>query len=138
MTDFVLEHHFKQMTQEKMNKVFDQTENYANFLKQPLTLGIFVPCDEDGNVLIKPRSYNTYLSGFIKHESTLWVRECDIYIKAKNRVLFKGVSSAEVRVYSLSLSNEDTHINVINGVVEQLIDRLDLELTPTAIKQIGL
>ncbi|MCP4053731.1 MAG: hypothetical protein GY739_11830, partial [Mesoflavibacter sp.] len=31
--------------------------NYANFLKQPLKLGMFIPCDEDGNVLERPELY---------------------------------------------------------------------------------
>ena len=32
--------------------------NYANFLKQPLNLGMFVPCDEDRNVLEEPKKTN--------------------------------------------------------------------------------
>jgi len=44
MTDFVL------------SKKYTATghENYANFLKQPLELWMFIPCDEDGNVLEEP------------------------------------------------------------------------------------
>ena len=33
----------------------DRVEAYAKFLKQPLTLGMFVPCDEEGNVLEEPK-----------------------------------------------------------------------------------
>ena len=33
---------------------YNKSKNYANFLKQPLTLGMFFPTDENGNVLHKP------------------------------------------------------------------------------------
>lgn len=46
---------------------------YATFLKQPLTLGMFVPCDENGNVF--EYSENDF----------------DIsYQKAKEKVIFEG------------------------------------------------
>ena len=52
MTDFIF-------NQDEINGGFGQEEidkvwNYAQFLKQPLKLGMFVPCDEDGNVLEEP------------------------------------------------------------------------------------
>jgi hypothetical protein len=50
MTDFVLE--------QNNFKVFrnQQILNYANFLKQPLELWMFVPCDENGDVLEEPKT----------------------------------------------------------------------------------
>ena len=52
MTDFVLEQLNEQNSRTKpMREVFNSLEKYANFLKQPLKLEMFVPCDEDGNVL---------------------------------------------------------------------------------------
>ena len=47
MTDFVLELE----TNEHWAQDYTKCVKYANFLKQPLTLGMFVPCDEDGNFL---------------------------------------------------------------------------------------
>lgn len=35
---------------QKLNTI----ERYAKFLKQPIELWMFVPCDEDGNVLEEP------------------------------------------------------------------------------------
>lgn len=35
------------------NKI-DEIFNYARFLKKPLQLGMFVPCDLEGNVLEEP------------------------------------------------------------------------------------
>lgn len=50
-------------------------ENYANFLKQPLTLGMFVPCDLEDNVL---EEYHN-----IDNKNIL-------YQEARERVLFGG------------------------------------------------
>lgn len=48
MTDFVLE----QLKITQSNSEFKSSiKNYAEFLKQPLELGMFVPCDEDGNLI---------------------------------------------------------------------------------------
>jgi hypothetical protein len=57
MTEFVLDYaevltvvdNFKDV-KHTLNKIF----NYANFLSQPLTLGMFVPCDENGKVINEP------------------------------------------------------------------------------------
>ena len=75
MTDFVLE------TLNPLN--FGSIEvksiiNYAKFLKQPLKKGMFVPCDDDDNILKKPNKYT----------SNLQIN--DEYEKAKEKVLFEG------------------------------------------------
>lgn len=63
MTDFVLE---QRMTSEEISKssfydiqthickFYDKVFAYANFLKQPLMPGMFVPCDLEGDILEKP------------------------------------------------------------------------------------
>jgi len=67
MTDFVLEVEKNSYTQtEKYNIIewqkkcegFDKIVKYANFLKQPLTLGMFVPCDEYDNIYVDYRVFN--------------------------------------------------------------------------------
>ena len=55
---------------------------HDGMLKQPLTLGQFVPCDEDGNVLEEPNN------DFRGHEN--YSKRLDIYNEAKSRVLFEG------------------------------------------------
>jgi hypothetical protein len=58
----------------------DRITNYANFLKRPLELGMFVPCDLKGNVMKK----STIGSGS-------WQEIDDKkYQQAKERVLFEG------------------------------------------------
>ena len=42
----------------------EKIRNYANFLKQPLNIGMFVPCDEDGNVLEEPNIEDYFDDGF--------------------------------------------------------------------------
>lgn len=37
---------------------FIQCCNYTRFITQPLTKGMFVPCDEEGNVFEKPKHYD--------------------------------------------------------------------------------
>ena len=59
MTDFVLrineiEKEIDQFFDSWRMKQLRIIENYAKFLKQPLKLEMFVPCDDDGNILENP------------------------------------------------------------------------------------
>lgn len=99
MTDFVLQ---ENKGGQQINSITTQLhqelrriKKYANFLKQPLKLEMFVPCDEDGNVLEEP-IYNT------EHSDDCYCESCqketnncinlqNDYRKAKERVLFKGI-----------------------------------------------
>lgn len=49
MTDFVLEQGLNPLQNDA--QCWIKTHKYAELLKHPLTLGMFVPCDLDGNVL---------------------------------------------------------------------------------------
>lgn len=85
MTDFVLE-------QNKFNLYKNSEEeirNYANFLKQPLEKGMFVPCDEDGNVLEEPKSWNDYLAYPDSFDGNIEWYELYAYEQAKEKVIFK-------------------------------------------------
>ena len=94
MTDLVLQNvESKTM---KLSKIAD----YANFLKKPLTLGMFVPCDDDGNVLAEPLHIELY-------EGSTYDVDCKIYEIAKSKVLFTGFNSA--------LNSENCQISVINN-----------------------
>ena len=57
--------------------------NYARLLKQPLTLGMFVPCNEDGNVLSEPSEKYDF-------DTTDFDFLCEQYRQAKERVVFEG------------------------------------------------
>src|SRR5665648_159369 len=53
MTDFVLEQYLT-IASDNIYLSMINCNNYAKFLKQSLELWMFIPCDEDGNVLEEP------------------------------------------------------------------------------------
>lgn len=133
MVDFVLD-------QEKIvdnsgdyrifKKAFNLCEKYANFLKQPLELWMFIPCDEDGNVIT--RKYDT------GHNAS--DRE---YQQAKERCLFEGFELKGQTDYSFVYKNKNIFPYFISkkGTIEDLtfhISNCDLQLTQTALKQLSL
>jgi hypothetical protein len=81
MTDFVLSLDITEIKQR--NSII----NYANFLKQPLTLGMFIPCDLEGNMLGKQYTKNHLKS--INYDGCIDDYALK-YKEAKERVLFKG------------------------------------------------
>ena len=61
--------------------------NYATFLKLPLKLEMFVPCDEDGNVLEEPKIEEEYVD---EHTTQIFAQYQYDLDKAKEKVLFEG------------------------------------------------
>jgi len=120
MTDFVLEQEQPTyLEKEEFEDVFYKIHNYAKFLKQPLELRMFVPCDENGNVL---------------RDGVNWNKK--FYQKAQERVLFEGFKVKG----DFWLSNGELYIDeefCENKTIEDLID-FDVTLTLTALKQLGL
>jgi len=118
MVDFVIE-------QDKINKIgwnnYVNLVSYANLLKQPLELWMFVPCDEDGNVLAEPPKN-------VDINNVDWQIE---YQQAKERCLF------EKSKYGMGTIKE---ILKCSKIIEDLItcSKLYLQLTQTALKLIGL
>ena len=120
MTDFVL--------LEENYGSFKICFNYANFLRKPLELWMFVPCDEEGNVI--PETYNNEQDVIIQHLE---------YAEAKERCLFDGFESAEKHQKQNYFEFEnDFGQDVRIYTVEDLVHQDLVTLTPTALKQIGL
>ena len=98
MTDFVLEQtkNFNAVVYDDLEtasiNLIERIENYANFQKQPLKLEMFVPCDEDGNVLEEPTNYEKRLSNMM----TEYNDEVYTYNQAKEKVLFEGFELKEI------------------------------------------
>lgn len=124
MTDFVLQRAKKSIlplnvieTFKEGGKITNEIFNYANFLKQPLKLEMFVPCDEEGNVLEEPDK---------EFELSYWDCSTKIskYQQAKEKVLFEGFRVSKAKLF---INSEKT--------IEDLI-KYDLTLTPNATKQI--
>jgi len=159
MTDFVLEQENKYNTfnpkgrecelQKRYNNIF----HYANFLKQPLELWMFIPCDEDGNVLKEPDS-NKFTMDNVQ-SFNIFIEQLSYYQQAKERCLFDGFLFSvnkligdfqEILILPFSDRNLQFHITDFTKekpkskkiiIVEDLID-YDLQLTKTAEKLIGL
>lgn len=68
-----------------------EVRDYAAFLRKPLTLGMFIPVSESGEVLEEPKHYNEWLSELNKgfeHEYEGQLMKA--YTKAKSRCIFEG------------------------------------------------
>ncbi|MDV3508976.1 hypothetical protein CMU89_17010 [Elizabethkingia anophelis] len=104
---------------------------YAKFLSQPLTLGMFVPVDENGVLLEEPTSIK-------------WVYGCEQYFeqdkawkeynKACERVLFEGF----YKEFNTVMSPQGGYLDV-EGLKNRNIETIigaELTLTATAIKSI--
>ena len=145
MTAFVLE---REMSDKTIMKRFVEICDYANFLNQHLTLGMFVPCDEDGNVLEQPTAKNSLNT--IDHDLRLMN-----YKEAKDKVLFEGFEYA--KTHSIGMEKvldlfvfpyTETKIGLTKKSegfrtwfklekIEDLV-QCNLTLTPNAIKQLKL
>lgn len=147
MTDFVLEQ------REHQNKIDSNVltviYNYANFIKQPNELWMFVPCDKDGNILEDCA---------VTNEDEQYYHF--LYEQAKERCLFEGFEVIEDKYYHTKreiIYLPNTQIQVWrkltyhNGEVETFffdyynefktvedLLKYNLQLTQTAINQIGL
>lgn len=129
MTDFVLEQ------RENHNGDFEDYADlicrYAKFLKKPLELWMFVPCDEEGNVLEKPEFKDTLNSDahFLATEK---------YQQAKERRLFEGFFNVSEKKEYWAFTFGKISIQILKtNTIESLID-LKPQLTQTAIEKIGL
>lgn len=122
MTDFVLEQRKK--GKGTVATVLNYIFKYADFLKQPLEIWMFVTCDEDGNVLEEPKAHFPTTNNQL--EETIFKQNKE-YREAKERVLFEG----------LDLDAVNHHIKMGRNI-EYLANFGTLKLTQTAIKQLGL
>lgn len=162
MVAFVKEQ-IKNVELDGTGSVLGKIGNYANFLDQILNLGMFVPCDLDGNVLDSTYSTepdrNDYFNDeggnleLYHHNMKLW-RE---YKEAKKRVLFEGLivekdmHNKTKRTFCFIGNKRIFHVLEFHSgelkvgfdlfhdfnTIENLT-KLAFELTPSAKKLIGL
>jgi len=75
-------------------------KNYANFLKQPLSLRMFVPTDSDGELFKEPENYPIWKEAKNKAKkslnlfSTEQIEQFKLYEKAKKKLWFEGFKVA--------------------------------------------
>ena len=115
MTDFVLEQ--KDWFGDKYKMLID---GYANFLKQPLKLGYFIPCDLEGNVLKTHQHFpNREMAEAYNHK----------FKEAQERVLFKDINLDGLDMLKHHINQKRT--------IEYMV-QFNLELTENAKKQFNL
>lgn len=137
MTDFVLEIYKKKSSESGFYPII----RYAEFLKQPLTLGMFIPCDENGKPLEEPPK----ITHFDPTEPVPDYVEQEFYDyeEAKEKVLFESyqlIYRFQKWKSTLITKNKDGlgQFDIYDyKTIEDLIP-LNLTLTPNAIKQLGL
>lgn len=125
MTDFVIE-----VTNNIQNDWLDsdrveelkKISNYANFIKQPLKLEMFIPCDEDGNVLEEPKGWKNEDCNVI---DCCNICKCEQYQQAKEKVLFEGIDLDTAKYHC------ERNVRTI-----EYFTSFNVELTPNAIKRI--
>ncbi|WP_312900200.1 hypothetical protein [Chryseobacterium taichungense] len=134
LSDFVLEQEIRMSSPEIFkSKVYA----YANFLKQPLTLEMFVAVDKHG-VVLEPLQFcctspDCGCMGMPVNVSSQ--EEIDEYYEALEKVLFEGfeqkgglsVAKAICQTYQL-----------IEDLTYKKIPLVNLTLTPSALQQIGI
>ena len=134
MTSFVLQRDITDIKQR------DSIVKYVNFLEQPLKLEMFVPCDEDGNVLEEPKIEEEYVD---EHTTQIFAQYQYYLDKAKEKVLFEGIEFIKNGGVKFLTIKEDTfdffdfNVKFKNLTIEYLI-QYDLQLTENAVKQIGI
>ena len=112
----------------KQTEILFEIYNYANFLKQPLELGMFIPCDEDGNVI------KSYYKDGIEHFDGIGIEELH---EAEEKVLFDNCvydEEMEVVRYGIGVDLFYTDGSIKeNETIEDLV-KYNLSLTESAIK----
>lgn len=136
LEDYVLE-------SKNYERAFKLASLYREFIKQPLKLGQFVPCDLEDNVLKEPVEYNDFLMQGDRFVTLKSIKiECEQYLQAKERVLFEGCTIKNIKARGENYFIVRDISNKILWVlwnksksIENLINS-NLTLTESAIKQI--
>lgn len=151
MVDFVLE----QDLQIPIGRTAGQMIKYANFLKQPLELCMFIPCklvDGVWVVLEEPdrdnNKYDVYDREFCYFNDGLFLHDEQEYQEAKDRVLFEGFSLENKGQFTVWIQKENhsicftdrgkININSQNERTVEDVIKYEFLLTPNALKQLGL
>lgn len=127
MTDYALMQEQEEFDDYK--KGYLKIIEYARFLKLPLILGMFVPCDESGNVLTEPK-----LISEAREDIQDFGNKLIAYEAAKEKVLFVGCTLEKVQDhYVVYYNSQSIWISWTNRVIEDLIKH-EIELTESAKK----
>ena len=143
MIDFVI-YQYEKILNEEINHL-DYAFNtciYARFLKKPLKLGYFIPCDENDVALEEPKHYDLWKKhgSFTQYGESI-VSECSKFHEAQQRVLFEWFEYDGLYIeYKVNNLNRFFKDELRKGTIEDLLIQIDdkIKLTETAKKEIGL
>ena len=99
--------------------------NFDNFLEQQLKLEMFVPCDEEGNVISK------FYSEKENTKNLTFSQLSNQYQIAETKVLFENIPIAQAKWLVNTFSTIESLSDISNTITP-------IYLTESAIKQIGL
>lgn len=143
MVDFVLAQNEIEtvsdyIVQRNRARKFSKILNYALFLKQPLRLGMFVPCDEEGNVLKETPPFQYYGEHTSDTAKRVWG-----YKEAQEKVLFKDFKiTKKENFYFIEKPDNIKYFRLLNNSNKTIEDLLtydkSIELTESAITQLSL
>ena len=128
------------LTERSIANQYIQCLRYANFVSQKPELWMFVPCDEDGNVLEEPEQYNSWLNkksiDWGKVPFNIDLHTFEKYQQAQYRVLFRWELRKDNSVGLINWSDR-IHLSIYK-TLEDLPEhyKRNMKLTETALKQI--
>lgn len=149
MTDFVIEYYSNEGYADL--QTLKMMINYAQFLKKKLSIGMFVPVDEYGNILKMPANYPVWKSRKSRTEGLIndaEETEFKKYKKAEAKCFFTGFEIAYngysvVRIVAsynhsieLSFNKNDLTFQLFTDI-DSLTD-FEIYLSAAALKSIGI
>ena len=146
MTDFVI-YQYEKLKNKEINTL-DYAFNtgiYAHFLKKPLKLGYFIPCDENDKPLEEPINFKIWeklhFNNGKSEKGTIGFKEHEKYQEAKQRVLFEGFEYDKENDWVTYNEFARFFVSELqNGKVEDLFKLIkdEITLTETSKKEIGI
>ena len=126
MTDFVIKMMFSK-NYPNHKEALKQIFSYAEFLKQPLKLEMFVPCDENGNIIPIPKSEDVPdMPPDLQAE--YWYSWESDFNKAKEKILFEFKPQFDISIIKHHISQGRN--------IEYLANFGSMQLTQTALESI--
>ena len=143
MTDFVIDVGNME-NYPSHEKALSWIYNYATFLKKPLKLGYFIPCDENDVPLEEPINFEVWerlhFNNGKTEKGTIGFKEHEKYDAYLERVLFKGFEYDKENDWVTYNEFARFFVSELqNGKVEDLHELITekVKLTKTAKKEIG-
>ena len=133
-TEFVLGQEKKGLQNTDRHLRFERIIKYAKFLKQPLTLSMFIVCDDEGNVLEEPEFHEPNNESEIGEYDELIYK----YQQAKERVVFEGYTVLQEKDYYIVVDSHGIKKWLSwnkSKTIESLINEItEVTITPNAVK----